>query len=97
MSVALDNPGSPILGTARSLVCSFDPMGLTTAVSWTKNGVAVNTSDSGVTVSTVAGSNSTLTFNPLRASDGAMYECIVMVNSSECTVSAPFSLSVIGE
>ena len=98
--MALDNLGSPLLaGTLRSLTCLFDPMGLTANVSWTKNSVAVDTSDSRVTVNTVADNNSTLIFNPLITSDGAKYECklTVMVingNPSSYTFSATIDLNV---
>ena len=105
MTVALDNPGSPLLAeTSRSLVCSFNPMGLTTNVTWTKNHrVAVDTSDSGrVTVNTVVQSNSTLTFNPLSTSDGAKYECMITVmvmggNPSTYTFPAMIDLNVTSE
>ena len=93
-----DNPSSLLLaGTTRSLVCSYNTTGLTTNVSWTNNDVAVDTSDSRVTVNTVAESNSTLTFNPLSTSDGAMYECTVMIangNLSSSTFSAMINLNV---
>ena len=105
VTVALDNPGSPLLAeTSRSLVCSFNPMGLTTNVTWTKNhSVAVDTSDNGrVTVNTVVQSNSTLTFNPLSTSDGAKYECMITVmamggNPSTYTFSAMIDLNVTSE
>ena len=79
VTVALDNLGSPLLaGTSRSLMCSFDPMGLIVAVSWTKDGTPLSTGGR-VTISTVEQSNSTLTLNPLRTSDGAKYECVLTV------------------
>ena len=91
--------GPLLAGTSRSLLCTVS--GSVTSVvqfSWRRNGSPL-VNNSRVLLSTDSHNTSSLQFNPLRTSDGGLYQCeVTLTNNTEIVnVTGDIELNVTGE
>ena len=100
VSISTNSVGYPIFaGTTRFITCFVAPSTVQASdFAWMRNGSPVDTSDSRVTIATTS-TNSTLTINPLRTSDGGQYQCIrtVVGNGTAINITGEIDFNVTSE